>query len=270
MVKGIGCMWYKHTYRTEQGPRLACSRGPLQSSKSGFCTQPAKRSKWALQWIDSSVSCHTELQLACQNKAAPRGFLYLHSLLPPLHTFYLSSSIPFVFIRSSDPALHSVLFPCIWPPLLFSASSSALLFFLFSFINCHPSFPSTLPCTHYRPGGNTSVLMEMEVKGGIGKRRELKVTEAEKRKKNNKKKRGQDGSHSWSLVHHWNSAQQWRLVGFVSALLLWMSSYRQPQKGVLIRETQYVHSCDLMVQECNCLFLVLQLFNSCEEGLSYN
>lgn len=60
-------------------------------TSSEFSTQAEKCSKWALHWSDSWVSCHTELQLACQSKAAPRSFLYLPPHIPPFlsTTFYL-------------------------------------------------------------------------------------------------------------------------------------------------------------------------------------
>lgn len=77
----------------KEGSRWHCvSLWPgFRLTSSEFSTQPEKCSKWALHWSDSWVCCHTELQLACQSKVAPRSSLYLPPHIPPFlsTTFYL-------------------------------------------------------------------------------------------------------------------------------------------------------------------------------------
>lgn len=101
--------------------------------------------------------CHTELQLACKNKVAPRG----HGQPPTSYTLYLSCPLSGLCLPPSrDPNITPI-------PLLAH-------FTLVSFLQHNSSIlrnPPVPPSTHHKPSGRTFRLL-MDTKG-----RRMKVEE---------------------------------------------------------------------------------------------
>ena len=109
--------------------------------------------------------CHTELQLACQNKAAPRSFLYLppstYSTFPVQHLLFFLASI-----------LHLTHTSHFFPP--FPHLTLSILPVLLSYNSTILHNSPMLLSTQDKASRNTcSVLMDTEVKGVLENLRPL-------------------------------------------------------------------------------------------------
>lgn len=101
--RGTGCVLWVFPCRRRRGGgsrSVAGGFGNIIRIQHTACKMQQMGS--SLEW-QLWVSCHTQLQLACQSKAAPRSFLYLHpSTYSTFSVFFL---LFFCFHLSSDPDL---------------------------------------------------------------------------------------------------------------------------------------------------------------------
>lgn len=165
----------------------------LSVTSSEFSTQPAKCSKRALHWSDSSESLPHRASISLpeqgssQELSLPPSSTY--STFPVHHLLFFwpqSSMWLRLHTFSSFPTFDlSIL------PVLISRNSTILL------------NPPMRLYTHDKPSGNTcSFLMGTEVKGVLENWSRNKTT-------------GCSGLHSWPLSHHRNSAEQCKAIQFL-------------------------------------------------------